>query len=147
MSSLRLVVVPDPAAGANFIYTQPASLTSLLLCLRFRLIDDDNAGLRTVNVGAFEPGGLLMSILYWNQPVMMDETDAFLVCGQATQTISYSPVGFAPARYYWRQSPTFVLLPNWTLTSLIGGIQVGDQISSLSLLFEDIPLVAPGVVG
>jgi len=142
--ALRVVTVPAPAAGVDFVHVHPAGVVSKIRNLRMTFVPDANVEDRFVVFSTFEPGGLLMSAVMFIDPTI----DSFpLNCHIALDGRQSQFVFFRFGTYINQaESPAMYLLPGWTVRSQVQGLQVGDQISDIRLELEDLSLVAPGAV-
>jgi hypothetical protein len=145
MDALRLVTVADPAAGVNFTYTHPPNVISIVRNLRMRFQHDLNAGNRNIVISLFEPGGLLMSSVYFTAAVTLADTWNYF-CLQSECDTAQSFMLFGGPYLSRAECPYFSLLPGWQLRSQVQGLFVGDQISEIRLLLEDLSLEAVGAV-
>ena len=144
MDSYRLVTVPNPAAGANFVYQQPANLFSKVIQCRFLFVASAAVAIRTPQVVTFD-GGLLLSTVKWATTTLAGVSRSY-ICVDGAYAVEVNNV-IAGASYPLRESGGFWLLPGRTFESLIDLIQAADQISLIRILFQDVNLVSPGVVG
>jgi len=145
MDALRNVTVADPAAGVNFTYTHPPKLVSVVRNLRMRFQHDLNAGNRNIVISLFEPGGLLMSSVYFTAAVTLVDTWNYFLLRSETDT-AQGVFAFGGPYVSHAECPYFALLPGWQIRSQVQGLFVGDQISEIRLLLEDLSLGAVGAV-
>ena len=144
MNSFRLVTVPDPAAGANFTYTQPVNLMSKIRDCRFLFTAAAAAANRYATTLA-RTGGLLSGLSRSAQMVTAGQAFTFVFLDPYSQAEVTLIIG--GANFVVLQCSSVWLIPGMTFGSELQGIQAADQISDIRLLVEDLNLVAPGVVG
>jgi hypothetical protein len=144
--SLRIVTVPNPAAGVDFVYVHPPGVVSKIRNLRVTYVPDPAVICdRHMVFSTFELGGLLMSTVYFNDPTTDSDTlncHIILDGRWGPQFVFYRFLQFINQA----EAPAMYLLPGWTLQSQVVGWPVTDQISQIYIEFEDLNLVAPGAV-
>jgi hypothetical protein len=143
-NSFRLITVPNPAAGANFTYTQPPNLMSKVRDCRFLLTASAAAANRYAIVLA-RTGGLVSGLSRSTQVVTANLAYTFLFIDPYSQ--AEATLVIAGANVVVLQCVTIWMLPGMTFLSEIQAMNAADQVSNIRLLLEDVNLVAPGVVG
>lgn len=137
MTIPRVVTVDNPAAGANWVYTQPAGSALLIVGITWKY-DPDNgaAGSRRVGwvlddgTGSVADVPLLASVANAN----MAATDvATISAWRGSEAVSFTSglmnLGLPLEGIYIR--------PTQRLSSFTNGIQAGDQLSNVRLLALD----------
>lgn len=146
MDALRIVTVANPAAGVDFTYTHPATVVSLVRCLRIKFQHGVGAGNRNIVLSLFDPGGLLMSSIYFTGAVSLADTFNFFALKSEQDAFQYVFGWFLGGYISQAECPYWPMLTGWQLRSQVQGFQADDQISDVRILFEDIGLEAIGAV-
>lgn len=144
MKALRIVYPANPAAGTNFIYTQSASLMSKVKSCRFTFTAGAAAANRAMVLASYS-GALVFSAIRF-----ATVTTAGLVRMYSAQDLySQAEVSITifGQIFIIREAGGFWLTPGMILRSNVENIQAADQISDIVIVFDDLNLEAPGVVG
>jgi hypothetical protein len=144
MSSLRLERIANPAAGALFFYTQPANLRSKIRICRFTYTASAAVASRNMELLALT-GAVIFAGVRWIQDTAAGLVRHYIALDQWPQAEMVMWPGATSAVV--RESGGFWLLPAMTFQCSVAGIDVADQISDIYILFEDMNLVSPGIVG
>jgi len=126
---LQPIFITQPAAGADFTYTLPASGVYLFKSLAFQLVSSATAANRVARV-SFTHGGLMFCELTAALAHTASLTVRYSFFPGATLLTVVSTVLTGPA-------PTDFFLPGGTvIASVVGSLQATDQISAIGLFVE-----------
>lgn len=144
MKALRMVYVVAPAAGANFIYTQPPNLMSKVASCRFNFTASAAAANRSMLLSSYS-GALVFSAIRFTQVTTAGLTRMYYSQDIYSQAEALITIG--GQLYVVREAGGFWLTPGMILRTNVENLQVADQITGIQIEFDDLNLDAPGVVG
>lgn len=125
--------VAAPAAGAEFTISAPGQGLWRVVSLAFRLVTDANVANRAVSLVASDG-----TTTVWRASASAVQAagvtiDHGVYAGSSAALLTGSVAVFA------LPSDGLLLLPGWSLRSVTGNIQAGDQYSAIGALVEEFP--------
>lgn len=129
----EVVYGTQPAAGGGFSLTNPGRIGWLLLGVTFRLVTDANAANRFVRVEADDGSGTIYSRNGFAQAVTAGTTAFFTFQGsRGSSDWNANNEAYLPLQ-------PLLFAPGHKLLISIAGVQAGDQLSQIALMFERFP--------
>lgn len=124
------LVVPSPASGAGFTYTNNKGYIELLDSLSFQILTSSQSANRLVTLTVKDGDGVALATVPANAALTASKT------GQYTFLQNFSGSLGATDGPFLSVAPLILLQQTWTLTVGIGGVDTADQVSNIRLTME-----------
>lgn len=131
-ASTQLIIVPRPAAGADWAYVVPAGFGLYVVCVSALLVDSGSAGNRQPTLQLLDrPGGVPIGSFGINSPLIVSQSARY-VWGAGL------PAAAAPVNSTTSPStfplPQGILVPGGGVIQVVtSGLLAGDQWSDIAL--------------
>jgi hypothetical protein len=140
INGMRHVLLPDPALGTDFTYTQPPGVVSRLCWLNWRLVGDATVINRTAFVKLLDAGGRIVSVEKWNY--LCSANLSLHYYSDDSYTMVESNFAYAGNNAAKHECAMRYLMPGWQMVSAVLNLQAGDGVMEIEMVLDDLNLVA-----